>query len=303
MSTVDSISVVFMGTPSLAVPVLDALFSDRRFDVKAVLSQPDRPVGRRRKLESPPVKLFALEHDIPVYQPHSAFEIESILDALHPDFSVVAAYGLILSRVVLELPKFGSVNVHYSLLPAYRGASPVQAAILNGDLRTGVTIMRMTERLDAGPVLAQKEILIGDTETANDLLKRLSVLASGLLTDTLAGYSRIVPLAQDESAATYCKKLHRDDGRLDFYGKTAQELYNQYRALHPWPGVFTEFSAKRLKILKLDYERQSNLAPGVWEFSDREVRVGARDGLVILKTVQPEGKPEMDAASFIRGLR
>lgn len=303
MSTVDSISVVFMGTPSLAVPVLDALCSDCRFDVRAILSQPDRKSGRRRKLESPPVKLFALEHDIPVYQPHSAFEIEPILGELRPDFSVVVAYGLILPRVVLELPKFGSVNVHYSLLPAYRGASPVQAAILNGDLRTGVTIMRMTERLDAGPVLAQKEILIGDTETANDLLKRLSVLASGLLTDTLAGYSRIVPLAQDESTATYCKKLHRDDGRLDFYGKTAQELYNQYRAFHPWPGVFTELSAKRLKILKLDYERVSNLAPGVWEFSGREVRVGARDGLVILKTVQPEGKPEMDAASFIRGLR
>lgn len=303
MSSVDSISVVFMGTPDFAVPVLEALATDVRFCVQAVFSQPDRAAGRSNALSVPPVKRFALERDIPVYQPEDGSGIIPVLEKLRPDFSVTVAYGLILPREVLELPRFGSVNVHYSLLPKYRGASPVAAALLNGDSISGVTVMKMSERLDAGDILAQKEVSIGDNETAEDLLQRFSLAAGGLLLDTLVDYSHIVPRPQDERLATYCKKLRRDDGRLDFTRKTAQELYNQYRALYPWPGIFSELSGKRLKVLDLEYERQSHLAAGQWEFSDREIRVGAREGLLKLNRVQLEGKSPMDAPAFIRGLR
>lgn len=292
-----------MGTPETAVPVLEALISDSRFCVRAVFTQPDRMTGRMRDLSASPVKCFALERDIPVYQPRDASGIEPVLSELRPDFSVVAAYGLVLPLRVLELPRFGSVNIHYSLLPKYRGASPVQAAILNGDMRTGVTIMKMFERLDAGDILAQEEVGIGSDETADLLLKRLSHAAGRLLPDTLADYSHVVPRPQDEAFATYCKKLERDDGRLDFIGKTASESYDQYRAFYPWPGVFTELSGKRLKVLNLAHEHASHLAAGEWEFADGEIRVGTKEGLLKLRRVQFEGKSPVSAAAFIRGFR
>jgi methionyl-tRNA formyltransferase len=301
MSDIDNISVVFMGTPEFAVPVLRFLHEHPAITVQAVLSQPDRKVGRRQAVQAPPVKVFAQEHDLLVFQPEKASEVASSLEQFRPDFAVVVAYGLILSKEVLDIPQYCSVNVHYSLLPLYRGASPVQAALAHGDNKTGVSIMKMVERLDAGDILATQKVDIGEHETAQQLLTRLSDISGNLLAQTLHGFRSIVPQPQDEAGASYCKKLYRDDGYLDFENKTAHELYNQFRALHPWPGVFTEFNGKRLKILKTTYEKNSHLSAGEWAFGRHDIRIGTKSGEFIPEKVQIEGKKPMSASMFVRG--
>ncbi len=303
----DQARLVFMGSSQFAVPTLRAL--SRRFHVVGVVSQPDRPAGRGRRTQPPPVKSLAIELDLPVFQPARLRAPEAVeeLKVWRPDAYVVAAYGQILSPSVLEIPRFGSLNVHASLLPRWRGAAPIQAAILHGDQETGVTIMKMDAGLDTGPILSQETVRIGEQETAAELSERLAVLGADLLLKTLTPYLRgeLAPQSQDEALATHAPMIKKEQGQLDF-SLPAAALARQIRAYHPWPGSYTYVKEQRLKILRAH-------AAGDLEHDDRCANAGLRvvlgglpafctgDGLLVLEQVQPAGKAVMDAEAYLRG--
>lgn len=242
--------VVFAGTPDFSVPVLQALL-DSRHEVVGVYSQPDRPAGRGRKLRPGPVKQLALQHDIPVFQPLSLKDEaeQATLAALEPDLMVVVAYGLILPRAVLDIPARGCVNLHASLLPRWRGAAPIQRAILAGDRETGVCLMQMEAGLDSGPVLAQVRTEISDRETGGSLHDRLSLLAADLLArhlDALAAGS-LTAMPQDESLVTYAAKLDKAEAAIDWTG-AADDIERQVRAFNPWPVAQADYQGEKLRI-------------------------------------------------------
>lgn len=232
--------VVFMGTPEFAVASLDILLKER-IDIVAVVTQPDRPVGRKRIITPPPVKKLAIEHNIPVYQPAKVRDEEFIkkLLSLEPDLIVVVAFGQILSRQVLDIPKIGCINVHASLLPKYRGAAPVQWAIINGEKVTGVTTMWMDEGLDTGDIFLQESIEIKDDWTALELFSELSILGGKLLIDTLKHIKsgNIIRIAQDDTQATYAPMLKKEIGKID-WSKSANEICNLIRGTYPWPCAY-----------------------------------------------------------------
>ena len=242
--------IVFAGTPDFSVPVLQALL-DSGHEVVGVYSQPDRPAGRGRKLRPGPVKQLALQHEIPVFQPLSLRDeaAQATLAALEPELMVVVAYGLILPRAVLDIPARGCVNLHASLLPRWRGAAPIQRAILAGDRETGVCLMQMEAGLDSGPVLAQVKTEIRDEETGGSLHDRLSQLAAGLiarhLDDLAAG--RLTPAPQDESLVTYASKLDKAEAAID-WTRNADELERQVRAFNPWPVAQADYQGEKLRI-------------------------------------------------------
>jgi len=229
--------IVYMGTPHYAREILDTLIQSEDMEISLVLTQPDRPVGRKKILTPPPVKVLAEEHDIEVLQPQRLSEegIEEAIKAANPDFIVVAAFGQILPKSILDIAP--CINLHASLLPRYRGASPVQQSLLNGDDKTGVTSMLMEEGLDTGPVLEKVEFVIPPTMRLRALMEQLTNDACGLTLSTLRNYENITPQAQDESQATLCKKIKKSDGEVEF--EDANVIYNKYRAFEGWPGIFT----------------------------------------------------------------
>ncbi len=250
--------VVFMGTPQFAVPVLAGLIGEYPQigtvgPVVGVFTQPDRPRGRRRQLQPSPVKMLAQEYRLPVFQPASLRDpgVQTELRALQPEVIVVAAFGQILPPTVLELPPFGCINVHASLLPRWRGAAPVAAAILAGDEATGVTIMRMDAGLDTGPIMSQRSLLISPDDTRASLTVRLAQLGTDLLIDTLPDWlaGKIEAQPQDESLVTYAPQLKKEQGRINWQDP-ANEIGRQVRAFYPWPGAFTHWHDKPLKILR-----------------------------------------------------
>lgn len=241
--------IVFMGSPEFALPVLRKLAA--QYPVIGIVTRPDRPAGRGRVLTPPPIKILADELSLPVIQPRRLNEPDAI-QQLHlwaPDIIVVAAFGQILRSAVLGLPQFGCVNVHASLLPRWRGAAPIQAAILHGDDQTGITIMRMDPGIDTGPSLAQKSVQISGEDTAGSLTEKLSVIGADLLMETLPSYlsGTLVPKLQDDSLATYASMINKEDGLLDFSG-SAISLDRKIRAFNPWPGAFTYWNNQILKI-------------------------------------------------------
>lgn len=309
MSADATIRVLFMGTPDFAVPSLRALTEQANagLAVAGVVTRPDKPVGRKQQVVFSPVKQFALEHDIPVYQPGPLRRPEALalLRDLAPDLIVVAAFGQILPSDVLALPLHGCLNVHASLLPRWRGASPINAAILAGDAETGVTIMLMDAGLDTGPALAQRATPIGSAETAGELSDRLALLGADLLVETvprwLAGV--ITPEPQDESRATVTRLLQKSDGRLDWQ-RPAEELARQVRAHTPWPGAFTTWEGRTLKILRaraISFE--TDLPPGVCfaPTGDTSLAVICGEGALALEVIQLEGKRAMPSAEVVRG--
>jgi methionyl-tRNA formyltransferase len=298
--------IVFMGTPDFAVPTLLAL--DEHHEVVGVVTQPDRRAGRGRKLIAPPVKEAALELGLDTIQPRSLGEPAAMeqLRAWQPDLIVVAAFGQILKKPVLMLPPHGCLNVHASLLPSYRGASPIAAAILAGEKVTGVTIMRMDEGMDTGPILAQTECPIADDDTTGTLTGKLVALGAELLVDTLPGWiaGDLDAQPQDDSQASYCRLLRKQDGHLD-WSEPADRLERLVRAYDPWPGTYTTWQGQRLNVIRVRAwpDRQEPGRPG--EVVEFEAGVGVTTGRGVLELmeVQLAGKKPMEAAVFVRGQR
>jgi methionyl-tRNA formyltransferase len=298
-----ALRVVFMGSPEFALPTLRAL--DAKYDVVGVVTQPDRPAGRGKQLTPPPVKTLAQELDLPVIQPNRLREPEAMaqLRAWAPDVIVVAAFGQILRQEVLELPPHGCINVHASLLPRWRGASPIQAAILAGDAETGVTIMRMDKGLDTGPILSQSAIPIAPTDTAASLSDKLSVLGADLLADTLPSYlsTELKPSPQPETGVTLAPLLKKSDGELDS-SLTAEELERKVRAFNPWPGAFIMWKRQTLKIHRAKVKNGKSQA-GHHYVEDGLPGMGTSSGLLLFEELQPAGKKSMRGAEFLRGAR
>ena len=306
--------VVFMGTPAFAVPSLERLAES--YQIVTVVTQPDRPAGRKRRLTSPPVKEAALARGLSAWQPPTLRTPEAIahLRILAPDLIVVVAFGQILRPDVLEIPPHGCLNVHGSLLPKYRGAAPVPAAILGGEVETGVTIMKMDEGMDTGPIIAQATCPIAPDDTTATLRDRLCHLGADLLIETLPRWlaGKIVPRPQDESQATYCRIIAKSDGWLD-WGLPAEVLARQVRAYIPWPTTFTDWEGKPLKVLRarpLPGWRSQGQAP--WASSGQAGQVIALDdgvgvitgqGALKLLEVQLAGKRAMTIEDFMRGQR
>lgn len=299
-----TIRIVFMGSPDFALPVLAAL--EGNFSVVGVVTQPDRPAGRGRELTPPPVKVLTRELGLPVIQPKNLRQPEALeqLQDWDPEVIVVAAFGQILRPNVLDLPPHGCVNVHASLLPRWRGAAPIQAAILHGDETTGVTIMKMDPGVDTGPILAQEPIPISPTDTAGTLSPKLAQLGADLLVETLPGYlsGDIEPKPQDDSQATYAPMLKKSDGELDF-SETAEVLARKVRAYNPWPGTFTFLNQQRLKIHRAHPVDAEAISPGQSTIYQDLPAIGTRSGLLVLDEVQPAGKKPMPGEVFLHGAK
>jgi len=301
---------IFMGTPEFAVPILESLIQGS-YDVVAVYTQPDKPAGRGQQLTSPPIKELAMKHKIPVIQPNTLKSAEVVqgLASFEPELIVVAAFGYILPREVLSLPKFGCLNVHPSLLPKHRGPSPVADTLLCGDLVAGVTIMLMDEGLDSGPILAQQKVGVSASDTTGSLTRKLACVGAELLMETLPKWlgGELDPQAQDEDRATYSKLIANRDGELDWH-LTAVELWQRVRAFNPWPGCYTWWKGKRLKVhsaTPLGDKAKGEIGKVVALPKSAPIGVGVvtEEGILGLCRIQLEGKREMSADEFARGQR
>jgi methionyl-tRNA formyltransferase len=299
--------IVFMGSPEFALPSLTAL--SKNYRVVGVVTQPDRPAGRGKILTPPPVKTLALSLNIPVIQPEKLKDpsaMEQLL-AWQPELIVVAAFGQILRQNVLAMPPLGCINIHASLLPRWRGAAPIQAAILNGDAQTGVTIMMMDAGVDTGAILSQRGESIRNDDTSGILGERLSKIGAELLIETLPLYlnKSITPQIQPEQGMTYAAMLNKEDARLDF-SQTAQSLDRKIRAYNPWPGAFTVWRGNPLKLLKTHVIKSPAIAPvtpGSTLVIDQKPAIQTSSGILVLDEIQPAGKKILSGSTFLQGAR
>ena len=297
---------VFFGTPEWAVPTLRALL-DSNIDVAGVVTNPDRPAGRGMELRPSPVKQLALEAGLDIRQPEKARdpELADWLRAKDIDAATVVAYGKILPADLLAIPEKGFVNVHFSLLPAYRGAAPVQRAVMDGAEQTGVAIMVLTEGMDEGPVLASEPIAIGAEETSGEVGARLASIGAPLLVDSLRGYlhGTIEPVEQDHTRATYAPKITTEEARID-WSKPAADIHDLVRGLNPFPGAWTTLRGERVKVHGVGLRPESEpLEPGVMSVAGGAVTVGTGRGPVELLDVQVAGRKRMSGIEAARGLR
>ena len=299
---------VFCGTPSFAVPTMEALLAAGH-EIALVVSQPDRPVGRAQQLTAPPVKQAALAAGLSVTQPEKIrnnAEFRAQLESISPEAIVVVAYGRIIPPWMLALPRFGCINLHGSLLPKYRGAAPIQWAVANGDAVTGNTTMLLEEGLDTGPILLQQTLEIGPDQTSVDLFDLLARSGAPLVVETLAGLANgaIEPEPQNHNGATFAPLLDREDGRMDFAARTAHELYNRWRGFQPWPGAFSTLDGKKLIVHRLAVaELQIDpVQPGQIRIENHRLfaACAANTWLEFIE-LQLEGKKRLPAAEFLRG--
>jgi methionyl-tRNA formyltransferase len=294
-----------MGTPAFAVPCLEALFEVA--EVALVVTQPDKPQGRGLKLVPPPTKVLAQARGVPIFQPEKARDgrlRDALLDA-RPDFALVVAYGKILPQDVLDVPRLGCLNVHGSLLPRWRGAAPIQWAILSGDAQTGVCLMQMDAGMDTGPELARRALAIEPNETYGELSERLSVLSGELLRTELPRFLRgeLEPVAQPEHGITHARMLEKADGALDF-ARPAQAVHDRVRGLSPWPGAFTQIDGRRLKVHVTRVQSSSGQSdePGTVLAADAQgVDVACETGVVRLLEMQLDGKKRVNAEALLAG--
>ena len=293
-----------MGSPEFALPTLRRLA--QTYPVVGVVTQPDRPSGRGRKLTPPPVKLLALELGLPVIQPERLRHPDAMqtLREWQPDLIIVAAFGQILRQEVLDLPHYGCINVHASLLPRWRGAAPIQAAILHGDAETGVSIMRMDAGVDTGPILSQRSIAITPDDTAGSLSQKLAGLGAELLIETLPAYleGTLQPQPQDDALATYAPMLKKEEGLLDFT-QTAFQLERVVRAFNPKPGAYTFYQGQILKVHRARAVSEKAFAPGSQVIFQGTPAVACKEGWLVLEEVQPAGKKSMPGKAFLLGAR
>lgn len=298
------IRVVFMGSPDFALPILRSLAAN--YHLIGVVTQPDRPAGRGQQLTPPPVKSLAQDLGLEFIQPERLRRPESfaLLQAWAPDLIVVAAFGQILRQNVLDLPRLGCINVHASLLPRWRGAAPIQAALLHGDAVSGTSIMKLDAGVDTGPVLARRELEILPDDTCASLSARLAETGAGLLIETLPGYlaGELTPVAQDETQATYTSMIQKEEGLLDF-SQAAQALANRVRAFNPWPGAYLLWQEFPLKVLRAHSQIGPAAQPGTRAVLDRLPAVRAADAWLVLDLIQPAGKKSMPGRDFLAGAR
>ncbi|MDD9270181.1 methionyl-tRNA formyltransferase [Paenibacillus sp. GCM10023248] len=309
-------NIIFMGTPDFAVPSLRALLEEG-YNVTTVVTQPDRPKGRKRVLTPPPVKVEAEKHGIPVLQPEKLRQADSVevLRGLQPDLIVTAAYGQILPKAVLDLPAHGCINIHASLLPKYRGGAPIHHAVLRGESVTGVTIMYMATGLDTGDMISKVELPIEDTDTTGTLFEKLSIAGADLLKrtlpDLLAGRIQAVP--QNEAEAIYSPNIRREDELID-WSRSAVEIWNQVRGLNPFPGAYTLWNGEVMKVWASANPRHTaeprsrsfagSPAPGtVLGSSEQGIEVMTGEGTLWLTEIQPAGKKAMPVSEFVRGVQ
>lgn len=294
--------IVFMGTPDFAVPSLQALI-DAGHDVCAVYTQPDKPQGRKQILTAPPVKTLALEHDIPVFQPNTLKneDEQARLRELAPEVIIVVAYGKLLPKAVLDIPPHGCINVHGSLLPRWRGAAPIQWAVIAGDEMAGVTTMQMTEGLDTGDMLLTYETKVGEKETAGELFDRLAQAGAELLTETLVKLNDITPRPQDDAQSCYAHMLDKQMAVID-WSKSAHEIDCLIRGLNPWPIALTTLSGERLKVFAAE-KAAGNGEPGTVLEADpkKGLTVACGEGALKLTEIQLVGGKRMKATDFLRG--
>ncbi|WP_394232574.1 methionyl-tRNA formyltransferase [Niallia oryzisoli] len=298
--------IVFMGTPDFSVPVLRQIINDG-YDVIGVVTQPDRPVGRKKVLTPPPVKVEALKQGILVFQPEKIRrpeELQPILD-LQPDLIVTAAFGQILPKQLLDAPRYGCINVHASLLPELRGGAPIHYAILQGKEKTGVTIMYMAEKLDAGDILTQVEVPILEEDNVGTMHDKLSVAGAKLLSETLPKLlnGELAAIQQNEEEATFASNIKREQEKID-WAKSGEEIYNHIRGLNPWPGAYTTLQGNVLKIWRSEkIPLQVSEAPGTIVKLEEEGFIVATGNQTAVKVteLQPSGKKKMSAGQFLRG--
>lgn len=299
------LKIVFMGTPDFAVPILEGLIEN--YGVSAVVSQPDRKVGRKQEIRETPIKKVATKNNILIIQPEKIKEAEEEIYTWKPDLIITCAYGQILPVTLLMLPRLGCINVHASLLPKLRGGAPIHRAIMNGYKKTGITIMYMSKEMDAGDIISSREIEISDDDTASTLHDKLSILGRDLLLETLPSIINGTNHRekQDESEVTYAFNIKREDEKIDF-SKTKKEIYNKIRGLNSFPGAYCIFNGKVLKVW--ESEISQNYFPELFNGQITNIYkngfgVKVSNGEIIFKMVQPEGKGKMSALSFANGFQ
>jgi len=298
--------IIFFGSTDFSLPLLEKLAEN--FEIGAVVTETDKLAGRGNKLTISPIKLFALDKKLEIFQPDKVknnFEFLETIKNLAPDLIVVAAYGKILPKELLEIPKLGCLNIHPSLLPKYRGASPIQTALLNGDAETGVTFMLMDAGMDSGALLFQRKEKVNASDDYNSLSTRLSLISADLISKVITDYSakKITPQPQIDADATFCKMIAKEDGKID-WTKSAEEINNQIRAFIRWPGSFTSFNGKKLDILNASaVETTETVAPGTVVKINEEIAVVCGNGALVLKQLKLEGKKECETKAFVNGYK
>lgn len=298
--------IVFMGTPDFAVPVLQQIINDG-YDVIGVVTQPDRPVGRKRKITPPPVKVEALKHNIPVFQPEKIREEQSLQEILElkPDLIVTAAFGQILPKKLLDAPKYGCINVHASLLPELRGGAPIHYAIIQGKKETGITIMYMVEQLDAGDMISQVKVPIDERDTVGSLHDKLSEAGAKLLSETLPKLLNgvVTPIKQKDEEATFAYNIKREDERIN-WNRPGEEIYNHIRGLNPWPVAFTTLNGETLKIWwgeKVEITQTAEPGTIIDVVPDGLIVATKNNTAIKITELQPAGKKKMSTEQFLRG--
>ncbi len=300
----NKLKIIFMGTPSFSVPVLEGLIDN--YDVIMVVTQPDKEVGRKHEIKYSSVKEVALSHNIKVFQPEKIRNDYEPIVSLKPDLIITCAYGQIIPKVLLELPKYGCINVHASLLPKYRGGSPLHRVILNGESKTGITIMYMDEHMDTGDIIASKEILIGNNDTVGDIHDKLSIIGKDLLLATIPNIVKgnVNPIKQDDALATYAPNITREDELIDF-NKKALEIYNQIRGLNPFPVAYATLDGKVIKIYSARIKENiyTDKKNGeIVRIYDDGIGVSTMDCEIIITEIKVEGKKKMAVKDFLNGI-
>ena len=286
--------IVFMGTPEYALEILKKLVEN--FEVVGVYTQPDKPIGRKKTLTPPPVKVFANDKNIPVFQPNNLREESANIKSLNPDFIIVAAFGQLLPKDVLDIAP--CINLHASILPKYRGASPIQSVVLSDDKYTGVTAMKMEEGLDSGDILSIQYTKI-ENKKSPELFDELAIMASDLIIDVLNNYESIEPIVQNRAISSHCKKIKKEDGKIEFYD--AVEIDKKFRAFFYWPSIFTDtFKIKNLELNSVD---DSFNAGEILEINKDFIIIGCNKGSLKIFSIQPNSKKEMKAYDYVNGKR
>jgi methionyl-tRNA formyltransferase len=307
MSYLDKkIRLIFIGTPDFALPSLKLLIKDDQIQLLAVITQPDRPAGRKQELTPPPVKELARSYGLEVLQPEKIIELKDKIRGLRPDLIIVVAYAQKLPAEILNLPRLGCLNLHGSLLPKYRGAAVIQAAILNNDRETGVTIIKMDQSLDTGPILAQSKLPMSDYDNAGQLYDKLAVLGAELLADTIKRYAAgtIKPFKQDQGRASYVKLLSKQDGRID-WTQSAAKVERFIRAMTPWPSAWTYWQDKLIRITEAQSRplEINSYQPGKTFLYNSGLAVQCGENALVIKKLQLAGKQELNSREFLRGQR